>query len=61
MKMRMSYLRKPDNMKQGNPSKEERKMVPIARPCMPAVPVNFLVPVGEDEASQLRHEKVLNK
>ena len=46
-------------MKRGNPSKEEWKMVPIARPCMPAVPVNVLMPVGEDEASQLRHEKVL--
>ena len=26
---------------------------------MPAIPSTILMPVGEDEASQLRHEKVL--
>lgn len=59
MKTRMAYLRKPDDRKRGNPSKENRKSLPVAKPIMPAIPATILMPIGEDEASQLRHEKVL--
>ena len=53
----MAYLRKPDNMKRGNPSKEHRvpSTVKVTMPTM-IVPT---LPCGEDEASQTRHMKML--
>ena len=55
--MRMAYLRKPDNKKRGNPSKEGRKYL-TPKPVMPSTS-SPLIPVGKDEASQQRHEKIL--
>ena len=45
-------------MKRGNPLKENRKIISPDKAKMPAVPV-FTLPCGEDEASIVRHTKML--
>lgn len=55
----MAYLRKPADMKRGNPIKEKRKPAPVMKPTMPTILAANLVTIGEDEASQSRHLKVL--
>lgn len=57
--MRMAYLRKPDDIKRGNPSKEKRKVVANDQPRMPTAPAAPLYMCGEDDASIARHGKML--
>lgn len=54
--MRMAYLRKPDGKKRGSGS---RKMPHVMTFTMPSTPGAPALPTGEDEASQLRHLKML--
>ena len=56
----MAYLRKLDEKKRGNPSKESRKSQSELKSVMPTFTPS-LMPAGEDEASQLRHEKLLKQ
>lgn len=58
LRMRMAYLRKPDNLKRGNPSNKSGTSAP-AKKVMPAAPIVSLSPIGEDEASLQRHKKKL--
>lgn len=57
--MRMAYLRKPDDMKRGNPLKDKRKVVANDQPRMPTAPATPLYMCGEDDASIARHCKML--
>ena len=58
--MRMTYLRKPDNMKRGNPDTEKISTLEVQRKALkPAIPDAPLIPEGEDEASLQRHNKKL--
>lgn len=58
--MRLAYLRKPDDMKRGNPSKEKRKVFTPDKVKMPTSPVpTCTLTCGEDEASLIRHTKML--
>lgn len=56
--MRMAYLRKPEGMKRGSSSKEAKK-VQVVKPVMPSTPDVPALPIGEDEASQQRHLRML--
>ena len=58
--MRMAYLRKPDDQKRGNPKKEKRNPAPPQKVIMPSASSDVpILPVGEDDASQQRHLKLL--
>ena len=57
--MRMSYLRRPEGKKRGNPCKESKKTIQFAKSVMPVIPDAPLLPTGEDEASQQRHLRML--
>lgn len=54
----MAYLRRPDDMKRGDRSKEKHKVYsPTVK--MPTARVPMLLPCGEDDASLTRHMNVL--
>ena len=58
--MRMAYLRKPDGMKRGSSTKENRSPITRVKTVMPDTPPAVCtLPIGEDAASQQRHLKVL--
>ena len=56
----MAYLRKPDNQKRGNSKKEKRNPASPQKVIMPSASSDVpILPVGEDDASQQRHLKLL--
>lgn len=59
LRMRMAYLRKPGDMKRGNPSKDKRRIQPKDKARMPSAPTVSPLPCGEDKASLQRHCQML--
>ena len=59
LRMRMAYLRKPEDKKRGNPDKEKRTPAPPQKAVKPSTGVVPMLPTGEDDASQQRHLKLL--
>ena len=72
LRIRMSYLRKPEGEKRGTPRRDTddyltttkaRKTVPDPKPMMPSSQVTdaIIMPVGEDNESLKKHYKRMTK